>query len=118
MSQNKRQLWVMIAGPYGSGAKTQAEKDENLRKLNQAALAVFRKGHIPVIGVNNALPLIEIAGEASFNEIMMPLSLSLSERCDCCLRVGGPSKGADQEIDRFKAQNKNVYFSAAELPQT
>lgn len=112
----KTSLWVMIAGPYGSGAASDAERQANLQKLNETALAVFRAGHIPVIGVNNALPLIALAGNQSFNEIMMPLSLALAERCDACLRVGGPSKGADQEVERFKAANKPVYFAIDQLP--
>jgi hypothetical protein len=115
MSSAKEKLWVMIAGPYGTGAKSQAEKDNNLKILNEAALQVFRAGHIPVIGVNNALPLIALVGESSFNEIMMPLSLALADGCDCCLRVGGPSKGADEEVARFKAAGKPVYFSVDEI---
>jgi hypothetical protein len=107
----------MIAGPYGSGAKTETEKAANLEKLNRAALAVFKRGHVPVIGVNNALPLIALDGGGSFDKIMMPLSLALAERCDCCLRIGGPSKGADQEIERFKAAKKAVYFSVSDLPR-
>jgi hypothetical protein len=106
----------MIAGPYGSGAVTEIERQANLQKLNEAALAVFRSRHIPVIGVNNALPLIALAGAQSFGEIMMPLSLALAEKCDCCLRVGGPSNGADQEVERFRASGKAVYYSVADLP--
>lgn len=116
MSDLKQPLWVMIAGPYSSGAKTLAEIENNLRKLNEAALAVFEKGHVPLLGVNNAMPLIKIAGEDRFDDIMMPLSLALAERCDCCLRVGGPSKGADREVERFKSKNKPVFFSADHLP--
>ena len=109
--------WIMIAAPYSSGAKTQAERENNLRIMNEAALAVFERGHIPVIGVNNALPLIAVAGEGSFDQIMMPLSLALAERCDACLRIGGVSKGADEEVERFKAQGKPVYYSVEELPE-
>lgn len=106
----------MIAGPYGSGTATEIERQANLHKLNEAALSVFRAGHIPVIGVNNALPVIALAGSQSFNEIMMPLSLALADRCDCCLRAGGPSKGADQEVERFKAADKSVYYSIDQVP--
>jgi hypothetical protein len=107
---------VMIAGPYSSGTRNQAEKDANLKKLNEIALQIFKKGYVPVIGVNNALPLINIAGESSFEEIMMPLSLALANKCDCCLRIGGPSKGADAEAKQFRLKNKLVYFSIDELP--
>ncbi len=109
-------LWIMIAGPYESRATSQAERDANLRALNEAALAVFRHGHVPVIGVNNALPLIGIAGAEEFSDIMMPLSLALAERCDACLRIGGHSQGADREVERFKAAGKPVYSAVDQLP--
>jgi len=111
----KKPLWIMIAGPYGSGAKTQTAKDANLKILNEAALKIFRMGHVPIVGVNNAQHLIALAGASGFDEIMMPLSLALSERCDCCLRIGGASKGADEEVARFRARGKPVYFSIEEI---
>ncbi len=61
----------------------------NLRVLNEAALAVLRRGHVPVMGVNPALPIIEAAGVESFDEIMMALSRALAGRCDAVLRIGG-----------------------------
>jgi hypothetical protein len=61
-------MWIMVAGPYRSGASTAAARAPNLAELNQAALALFRAGHVPVIGVNLALPLIEVAGEAADDE--------------------------------------------------
>ena len=82
------------------------------------ALALFRAGHVPIVGVNVALPLIESAGPAAYDEIMMPLSLSLVDRCDACVRVGGPSKGADEEAERFRARGRPVYGSLAEVPGT
>ena len=45
----------------------------------------------------------------------MPVSLALTERCDACLRIGGPSKGADEEADRFLAAGRPVFSSLAEL---
>ena len=108
-------MWIMIAGPYTSGARTPEERAANLRVLNEAAVEIFRLGHVPVIGVNMALPMIEAAGEAAFDEFMMPVSLALTERCDACLRIGGPSKGADEEADRFRAAGRPVFYSLAEL---
>lgn len=109
-------MWIMVAGPYRGGAASEAQRAANLRVLNEVALAVLRRGHVPVIGVNNALPLIEIAGPGSFDAIMMPVSLALADRCDACLRVGGPSGGADQEVERFRAAGKPVYRSVDEIP--
>ncbi|MCG5241201.1 hypothetical protein [Azospirillum doebereinerae] len=106
----------MVAGPYSSGNADAAQRAANLRVLNETALLVFRRGHIPLIGVNAALPLIEIAGEASFSDIMMPVSLALAERCDACLRVGGPSRGADEEVERFRNRGLPVFTSLDEIP--
>lgn len=108
-------MWIMISGPYASGAKTPEERAANLRELNRVAVELFDAGHIPVIGVNMALPMIEAAGESAYNRIMMPLSLALADRCDACLRIGGPSRGADDEGDRFRELGRPVFFSLEEL---
>ncbi len=34
-------MWIMVAGPYRSGAADAAARAANLRALNAAALAVF-----------------------------------------------------------------------------
>ena len=108
--------WIMVSGPYTSGTKDVAERLANLRALNRAALALLRMGHVPVIGVNLALPIIEAAGAEAYNEILMPLSLALVERCDACLRIGGPSEGANEEVQRFQARGKPVYLRLEDVP--
>ena len=109
-------MWVMVAGPYTAGSADQEQRRANLSALNQVALAVFERGHIPVIGVNNALPVIAEAGEARFDELMMPISLAMAARCDAVQRVGGASQGADQEVARFQATGKPIFRSLEELP--
>jgi len=105
----------MIAGPYSHGAPAPEDRAANLRVLNRAALEIFEMGHVPLIGVNMALPMIEAAGAGSYERIMMPLSLSLVERCDACLRIGGASPGADEEAERFRRLGRPVFYSLAEL---
>ena len=107
----------MVAGPYTSGAANEEARADNLRTLNRAAVALFRMGHTPIIGVNLALPLIEVAGRQSYDEIMMPLSLAAAERCDAVLRVGGPSQGADEEVERFTSKGKPVYSRFEDVPR-
>ncbi len=109
-------MWIMIAGPYRGGAKTEAERDANLQALNEAAVAVFEKGHVPVIGVNMALPVIAAAGEDRYEEIMMPLSLGLAERCDGVLRVGCVSPGADEEVEIIRGNGGYVFASIDDIP--
>lgn len=105
----------MIAGPYRSGSDNPEQWKKNLHAMNEAAFAVFKKGHTPVIGVNMALPIIQAMGEEHYNDLMMPISLSLTDKCDAILRIGGPSKGADQEVERFVTKNLPVYYSLDEI---
>lgn len=116
MTAPKGSLWIMVSGPYGSNASDAAARAANLRAMNDAALALLRMGHVPVIGVNMALPVIEAAGAGCYDEIMMPLSLALAARCDGCLRIGGPSRGADDEVARFRAAGRPVWFSLDAVP--
>jgi hypothetical protein len=113
-------MWIMIAGPYraGGGAADPTVRAANLRMLNEAAVSLQRAGHVPIIGVNMALPMIEAAGgtAVAYAEIMAPLSLALVDRCDACLRVGGPSTGADDEVRRFEAAGRPVYRALGEVP--
>jgi hypothetical protein len=109
-------MWIMVSGPYTSNAPSAEARAENLRVMNRAALALFRKGHVPIVGVNLALPVIEVEGTNAFDEIMMPLSLAAAERCDACLRVGGASRGADDEVERFRANGKPVYMRLEDVP--
>src|SRR6478735_2349556 len=111
-------MWIMIAGPYRAGAATAEAQAANLTRLNEAAVAMHRAGHVPIIGVNMALPMIEAAGgsAAAYEELMAPLSLALVDRCDACLRVGGPSQGADDEVRRFEAAGRPVYRALGEVP--
>lgn len=111
-------MWIMIAGPYASGGADARQRPASLAALNQAALAVFRLGHVPVIGVNMALPLIAVAAtDGAYEEVMLPLSLALAERCDACLRVGGASAGADAEVARFLALGRPVYRRIEDVPR-
>ena len=109
-------MWIMIAGPYRSGSSDPAVWAENHRKLNAVALAVFQKGHTPIVGVNLALPIIEGAGQGSYSQIMQPLSLRLAERCDAVLRIDGASQGADEEVETFRARGLPVFRTVNEIP--
>ncbi|MEM8741957.1 MAG: DUF4406 domain-containing protein [Pseudomonadota bacterium] len=108
--------WIMIAGPYSAGAADAAQRAENLSAMNRAALEVFEKGHVPVIGVNMALPVIEVAGHDRYDDLMMPISLALADRCDAILRIGGASAGADAEMVRMEKAGKPVYRSIEQIP--
>jgi hypothetical protein len=109
-------MWIMVSGPYSAGAADGAARAANLRALNRAALALWRRGHVPIIGVNLALPIIEAAGEDVYGEVMMPLSMAVATRCDAVLRIGGRSTGADEEVAWFRARGLPVYEAVDDVP--
>ncbi len=108
-------MWIMVSHPYRSTSRDPAVWEANRLAMNRIALQVWERGHMPVLGVNAALPLIEAAGEGRYEEIMMPLALSLLERCDAVLYMGY-SKGAQMEADRARELGLPVYTSLDELP--
>ena len=115
-------LLVLVAGPYRSGTGDDPAKlAANVAKMNEAALAVYRAGHLPVTGEALALPLIELAGservgDAVFDEIFHPIARRLLARCDAVLRVGGPSAGADEMVSLARENGKLVCTAVDELP--
>ena len=97
-------LVVMVAGPYS--APTAEGRAANLRRMNDAAAA--RLGHIPVIGVNAALPVLDAAGLPYTDPLMMEISLALAARCDACLQIGR-SPGADREAEAIRGLGRPVF---------
>jgi hypothetical protein len=106
-------LVVMVAGPYS--APTAEGRAANLRRMNDAAAAVARRGHVPVIGVNAALPVLDAAGLAHTAPLMMEISLALAERCDACLQIGR-SPGADREAEAIRSRGRPVFTTVDALP--
>ena len=115
-------LFILVAGPYRSNTEDDPAKiEQNLRTMMQAALKIFRMGHLPVLGESLALPLIGEAGsqrigDAVFDEIFHPISRMLVQRVDAVLRVGGPSKGADEMMDIAQRTGKRVFENFDEIP--
>ena len=115
-------LMILVAGPCRSGTGDDRIKiAANVRAMMDTALALFRAGHLPVLGEWCALPLIEHAGstgvgDAVFNEIFHPVARRLVARCDACLRIGGPSAGADEMVALARAAGRQVFFSMQDIP--
>lgn len=113
---------ILVAGPYRSGTGDDPAKiAKNVEAMTETALQLFRAGHLPVMGEWFALPLIAHAGsvqvgDAVFNEIFHPISRRLVEKCDACLRIGGPSAGADEMVALARQFGKAVYTSLEEIP--
>jgi hypothetical protein len=65
-------------GCWSYSAETAEQRQHNLEALNKAAAAVMKRGHIPLIGVNAALPVLEwLDREADSYEAIMAISLAL-----------------------------------------
>ena len=117
-------LMILVAGPYRSGTGDDpARIAANVRAMADMSLRLFRAGHLPVMGEWFALPLIEHAGskrigDAVFDEIFHPVSRRLVEKCDACLRIGGPSQGADRMVEVARSLGKAVFDDIAAIPAT
>ncbi len=113
---------ILIAGPYRSGTNDDPSLiAANVRAMTDTALRLFRAGHPSVLGEWFARPLIERAGsktigDAIFNEIFHPISRALVAKRDACLRVGGPSQGADEMVALAKSLGKQVFVRYADVP--
>ncbi|SHE76002.1 phosphoglycerate kinase [Kaistia soli DSM 19436] len=113
---------ILVAGPYRSGtADDPARMAANLRQLEEAALPLFRAGHIPLIGEWLALPLMAVAGskavgDAIYEEIAYPVAHRLLPRCDAVLRLPGDSKGADLDVKIARERGLSVYHRIEDVP--
>ncbi|HWJ75343.1 MAG TPA: DUF4406 domain-containing protein [Kaistia sp.] len=113
---------ILVAGPYRSGTGDDpARMAANLRTLEEAALPLFRAGHIPLIGEWLALPLMAVAGsrtvgDAVYEEIAYPVAHRLLPRCDAVLRLSGASKGADLDVKIARERGLKVYHCVEDVP--
>ncbi len=115
-------LMILVAGPFRSGTDGDpARIQANVDAMTTTALALFVRGHLPVMGEWFALPLIEAAeaagtfGDADA-EVFHPVAERVLARCDGCLRIGGASEGADRMVRVAEALGKTVYFDIADVP--
>lgn len=105
---------IAVAGPYS--APTGKERQQNLDAMNEAAAAIYEMGHIPVIGVNAALPVLEKSEVDDEYKLIMDISMAIIENCDAMLLLG-ESPGANRERDLVLSQGKPVYHSLQEIPE-
>ena len=115
-------LMILVAGPYRSGTNDDPDRiAANVAAMSEVALQLFHMGHLPVLGEWFALPLIEQAGskgiaDPAFNAIFHPVSRRLVARCDGCLRIGGPSAGADEMVALTRANGRPVWHALNQVP--
>lgn len=122
MSNPVSPMVILVAGPYRSGTGDDPVRmAANLRRLEAAALPLFRAGHIPLIGEWLALPLMQVAGskavgDAIYEEIAYPVAHRLLPRCDAVLRLPGASKGADLDVTIARERGLAIYHRVEDVP--
>jgi len=120
--QKEKSLMILVAGPYRSGTNDDPNQiAANVRTMTEAALEIYKIGHLPVLGEWFALPLIEAAGskkmgDAILNEIFHPVAIQIIDHCDAVLRIGGASAGADEMISKGRSKNKIIFHNIEEIP--
>lgn len=115
-------MLILIAGPYRSGTNDDPRlMEQNLRRLEEVSLPLFRAGHMPMIGEWAALPLMRVAGsrkpgDDAYNEVAYPVAKRLLLKCDAVLRLEGESKGADDDVRIAKELGLKVYYRFEDIP--
>jgi hypothetical protein len=115
-------MLILIAGPYRSGTNDDTQlMQQNLDRLQAAALLIFRLGHTPIIGEWVALPLLKLAGstkpgDEAYEEILYPVAHRLLSKCDAILRLEGASKGADEDVRIAKERGLKIYYKIEDIP--
>ncbi|MFB2550947.1 DUF4406 domain-containing protein [Ensifer soli] len=115
-------MLILIAGPYRSGTGDDPVKmADNLKALEAPSHALFRAGHVPMIGEWVALPVWHAAGgqhvgDDLYEEIFHPVAGRLLMLCDGVLRLPGASKGADNDVRIARERGIPVWFDLNEVP--
>lgn len=123
MQNETEVLMILVAGPFRSGTNDDPVLiHRNVEAMNQMALKVYQKGHLPVLGEWFALPLIETAGSTAMGDevwdsMFHPVAIRMISKCDVILRIGGPSKGSDEMVRIGKEKGKRIIYSLDELDQ-
>ncbi|WP_429807918.1 DUF4406 domain-containing protein [Ensifer sp. B1-9] len=115
-------MLILIAGPYRSGTGDDPDKmAANLRRLEEPSYALFKAGHVPMIGEWVALPVWNAAGgervgDELYEEIFHPVAGRLLALCDAVLRLPGDSKGADNDVRIARERGIPVYHRLEDVP--
>ncbi|MGX5719414.1 DUF4406 domain-containing protein [Shinella zoogloeoides] len=115
-------MLILIAGPYRSGTGDDPVKmAENLKRLEAPSHALFKAGHVPMIGEWVALPVWNAAGgkavgDALYEEIFHPVAHRLLALCEGVLRLPGDSKGADNDVRIARERGIPVWYRLEDVP--
>lgn len=105
---------IGVAGPYS--APTSEQRKKNLNAMNVAAARILEKGHIPVIGMNAALPIVELANVPDRYKAIMEISLAVINQCEAIL-ILEESPGVLKERDLVLSKRGKIFYSIDEIPE-
>lgn len=114
-------LQILVAGPVRSGTGDREDLIKaNLYRMEQAALSIYHKGHIPLIGEWLAFPLARIAGSEKIGDeiseaYLYPVAHRLIGHCDAILRLEGESRGADNDVRIGRELGLTIYQHLDEI---
>ncbi len=106
---------IGVAGPYS--ADTAEERQINLDNMNKAAARLLELGHVPLIGINAAIPILEKANVLDKYKCTMDIFLAVISACDALLLLA-ESPGANKERDLILAKGRPVFNSIDEIVAT
>ena len=104
---------IGVAGPYS--ADTADKRQKNLDAMNVAAARLLEKGHIPLIGINAALPVVEKSTLVDTYNAIMDISLAVIDKCEGLLLLA-ESPGANRERDLILSKGLPVYYDINDVP--
>lgn len=104
---------IGVAGPYS--ATTQEQQKKNLDAMNDAAARVLEKGHIPIIGMNAALAIVERANVADKYKVTMDISLAVINQCEALL-ILAESPGVLKEKELVLKNGGKIFYRMEEIP--
>ena len=104
---------IGAAGPYS--AETAEQRQKNLDAMNIAAARLLEKGHIPLIGINAALPVVEQSHMEDRYKAIMDISLIVIDKCEGLLLLA-ESPGANRERDLILSKGLPLFYDINEIP--
>ena len=104
---------IGVAGPYS--ADTAEQRQKNLDAMNIAAAKLLEKGHIPLIGINAALPVVIKSDTVDRYKAIMDISLTVIDKCEGLLLLN-ESPGANRERDLILSKGLPVFYDINEIP--
>ncbi len=82
--------------------------------MNTAGAKLLELGHIPLMGMNTALPVTERSNIKNVYQAAMEISLAVIDKCEGILMIG-ESPGANRERDLILSKGLPVYYSIDEI---